>query len=138
MWRWISFGLGAAAFLAAHAVERARWRSWFSAEWEPFFMNSGRAVAFTAVCVLIAGLIAGLLARDRRDALIHAGNVAAGAAAAMIVTLFATGPGTLFPIAIVLGIAILAAGSYLGALVAFPFKAPGRGGAGDARGRPRI
>ena len=78
-----------------------------------------------------------LLARDRRDALIHAGNVTAGAAVVMIVTLFWAGPGTLFPIAIVFGIVILAAGSYLGALATFPFKAPSRG-AGDARGRSRI
>ena len=137
MLRWTSLALGAATFLAAHAVERAFWRSWFSAEWEPFFMNSGRAVALTAACILIAGLLAALLARDRRDALIHAGNVTAGSAAVMILTLFSTGPGTLFPIAIVIGIAILAAGSYLGALATFPFKPPGRGG-GDARGRPWI
>ena len=45
MLRWTSLVLGAATFLAAHAVERALWRSWFSTEWEPFFMNSGRAVA---------------------------------------------------------------------------------------------
>ena len=137
MLRWTSLVLGAAAFLAAHAVERALWRSWFSSEWEPFFMNSGRAVLFTAACVLIAGLLAALLARDRGDALIHAGNVTAGAAAVMIMTLFSTGPGTLFPIAIVLGLVVLAVGSYLGALATFPFKAPGRG-AGDPRGRPRI
>ena len=137
MLRWTGLVLGAAAFLAAHAVERALWRSWFSAEWEPFFMNSGRAVLFTAACVLIAGLLAALLARDRGDALIHAGNVAAGAAAVMIATLFSAGPGTLFPIAIVIGIVILAIGSYLGALAALPFKPPGRGG-GDARGRPWI
>jgi hypothetical protein len=102
------------------------------AEWEPFFMNSGRAVASRRRAVLIAGLLAALLARDRRDALIHAGNVTAGAAAVMIFTLFAAGPGTLFPIAIVLGIAILAVGSYLGALATFPSKR--RAGArGDAR-----
>ena len=138
MLRWTSLALGAATFLAAHAVERAFWRSWFSAEWEPFFMNSGRAVALTAACILIAGLLAALLARDRRDALVHAGNVTAGAAAVMIFTLFAAGPGTLFPIAIVLGIVILAVGSCLGALATFPFKAPGRGAAGDARGRSRA
>src|SRR5215210_4204493 len=123
MLRWTSLVLGAATFLAAHAVEWARWRSWFSAEWEPFFMNSGRAVAFTVACVLIAGLVAALLARDRRDALIHAGNVTAGAVVVMIFTLFSTGPGTLFPIVIVFGTIVLAAGSYLGALAALPFKA---------------
>src|SRR4029453_8034602 len=137
MLRWTSLVLGAATFLAAHAVEWALWRSWFSAEWEPFFMNSGRAVAFTAACVLVGGVLAALLARDRRHALIHAGNVTAGAAAVMILTLFSAGPGTLFPIAIVLGIAILAVASSLGALAPWPFKGPSRG-AGDARGRSRI
>jgi hypothetical protein len=60
MLRWTSFVLGAATFLAAHAVDRALWRSWFSAEWEPFFMNSGRGLP---AAVLIAGLLAALLAR---------------------------------------------------------------------------
>ena len=138
MLRWTSLVLGAATFLAAHAVERALWRSWFSAEWEPFFMNSGRAVAFTAACVLIAGLLAALLARDRRDALIHAGNVTAGAAAVMIShAVLGRARHAVSRSRSSLGIAILAAGSYLGALATFPFKAPGRG-AGDARGRSRI
>jgi hypothetical protein len=137
MLRSTSLALGAAAFLAAHAVEMALWTSWFSTQWEPFFMNSGRAVAFTAACVLIAGLLAALFASDRRDALIHAGNVTAGAAAVMVFTVFWTGPGTLFPIAIVLGIAILAVGSYLGALATLPFK-PATGGARHAGGRTRA
>lgn len=127
MLRWTSLVLGAATFLAAHAVEVALWTSWFSPEWRPFFMNSGRAVAFTAACVLIAGLLAAVFARDRRDALIHAGNVTTGAAIVMTFLIFWPEPGTLFPIAIVFGIVILAVGSYLGALVTFPFKATGGG-----------
>jgi hypothetical protein len=129
--RWPSLVLGAATFAAAHTVEVVLWTSWFSPQWSPFFLNSGRAVAFTVVCVVIAGVIAALWAKDRREVLIHAANVTAGAAAAMIVTLFWTGPGTLFPIAIVFGIAILAAGTYLGALALFPFKSASR--AGDSR-----
>ena len=138
MLRWTSLVLGAVTFLVAHAVETALWTSWFSAEWEPFFMNSGRAVAFTAACILLAGLLAAILARDRRDALIHAGSVTAGAAAVMIVTVFWTGPGTLFPIAIILGIVILAVGSYLGALATFPFKTADGGRTHEFRDRTRV
>ena len=132
MLRWTSLVLGATAFLTAHAVEVIMWTAWFSPEFKPFFANSGRAVAFTTACVLIAGLLAGLLARDRRDALIHAGNVTAGAAIVLTCVLFWAGPGTLFPIVIVLGIVIVAVGSFLGALAALPFKSTS-GGAGDAR-----
>ncbi|MEO8259846.1 MAG: hypothetical protein ABI868_21055 [Acidobacteriota bacterium] len=137
MLRWTSLVLGGATFLVAHAIERMWWTMWFSAEWEPFFMNSGRAVAFTTACLLIAGLIAAGFARDRPDALVHAGNVTAGAGAVMIVTVFAIGPGTLFPIAILFGLVILAVGSYLGALVIFPFK-PAGGSAGTGGGRTRA
>ena len=132
MLRWTSLVLGATAFLTAHAVEVIMWTAWFSPEFKPFFTNSGRAVVFTTACVLSAGLLAGLLARDRRDALIHAGNVTAGAAIVLTGVLFRAGPGTLFPIVIVLGIAIVAVGSFLGTLAALPFKSTS-GGAGDAR-----
>ena len=78
---------------------------------------------FTTGCVLVAGLLAGVFAKDRRDVLIHAGNVTVGAAATMTFLIFWRGPGRLFPIAIVMGTEILGIGSYLGALLTFPFKA---------------
>ena len=122
MLRWPSLVLGATAFLAAHAVEVVMWTAWFSPQFKPFFTNSGRAMAFTTACVVIAGLLAGFLARDRRDVLIQAAAVTAGAAIAMTCVLFWVGPGNLFPIVIVLGTVIVAVGSFLGALAALPFK----------------
>ena len=137
MMRWTSLVLGAATFLTAHAVEVVMWTAWFSPEFTPFFTNSGRAVAFTMAGVLIAGLLAGFLARDRLDALIHAGNVTAGAAIAMTCVLFWSGPGTIFPIVMVLGTVQLAVGSFLGAFATLPFK-PASGGAGGARNQTWV
>jgi predicted Na+-dependent transporter len=137
MMRWTSLALGAATFLAAHAVEVVMWTAWFAPEFPPFFTNSGRAVAFTTACVLIGGLLAGLSARDRRDVLIHAGNVTAGAAIAMAGALFWSGPGTLFPIVMVLGIVQLAVASFLGALATLPFKSAS-GGAGGVRSQTWV
>jgi hypothetical protein len=119
MIRWKSVLLGAIAFLAAHLIESAAWTTWFHGEYAPWFLNSGRAVAFTAGLLLIIGLAAGINTVAWRDSMITAGNVLAGAVAAMIVVLFAVGPGTLFPIAIVIGAAVLgvssAAGVFAGA-----------------------
>jgi hypothetical protein len=128
--RWPSLALGALTFMAAHAVEVVMWTSWFGGAWRPFFMNAGQAVAFTGAGFLVAGFLAGVVATDRQDALIHAGNLTAGGSVAMTVILFRNGPGTLFPIAIVIGIYILGLGSYLGALPTLPFKAQA-GGGGD-------
>ena len=105
--------------------------AWFPPRFEPFFTNSGRSVAFTAACAVIAGLLAGILARDQRDVMIHATNVVAGAAIVMTAALFWAGPGNLFPIVIALGTAILAVCTFLGALATLPFKAAS-GGAGGA------
>jgi hypothetical protein len=129
--RWPSLAVGVLTFVAAHAVEVVMWTSWFGGEWRPFFMNAGSAVAFTCGSFLLAGFLAGVVATDRLDALIHAGNLTAGGAVAMTFILFLNGPGTLFPIAIVVGIYILGFGSYLGALLTLPFKA--RAGAGGDR-----
>jgi uncharacterized membrane protein len=114
MIRWKSVLLGAIAFLAAHVVESAAWTTWFHGEYAPWFLNSGRAVAFTAGSLLIIGLVAGINTSAWRDSMITAGNFLAGAVAAMIVVLFAVGPGTLFPIAIVIGVAVLGVSSAAG------------------------
>ena len=122
MVRWTSLVVGGLTFLAAHAVEVVMWKSWFGDAWEPFFTNAGEAVAFTTGCVLVAGLLAALSAKKRRDIWIHAGNVTGGAAVVMTLVVFWRGPGRLFPIAIVFGIWILGISSYLGAFLAWPFK----------------
>jgi hypothetical protein len=114
MIRWKSALLGAVAFFAAHLIESAAWTTWFDGEYTPWFLNSGRAVAFTAGLLLIIGLAAGITTLAWRDSMITAANVLAGAVAAMIVVLFAVGPGTLFPIAIVIGVAVLGVSSAAG------------------------
>ena len=122
--RWRSVVLGAAAFLAAHAVLVAKWATWFGGRWEPWFLNdSGRAVAMTAAVLFVAALAAGLLwARDRGDAIVHGVNVAAGAAAAMTGVLVAVGPGTIFPIVIVGGVVIALASTGAASVLVAVFK----------------
>ena len=108
--------LGAATFLAAHAVEVAGWSSWFYGVYAPWFLNSSRAVAVTAGALMIVGAIVALTTPDRTGWLIAGLNLAAGAMAAMIVVLFSVGPGTLFPIAITIGAMVVAVSSIAGAL----------------------
>jgi len=122
MIRWKSVLLGAMAFLAAHVVESAAWTTWFHGEYAPWFLNSGRAVAFTAGSLLIMGLVAGINTSAWRDSMITAGNVLAGAVAAMIVVLFAVGPGTLFPIAIVIGAVVLGVSSAAGVFAGWALR----------------
>ena len=122
--RWRGVVLGAAAFLAAHAVLVAKWAAWFGGQWEPWFLNdSGRAVALTAAILFAAALAASLLwALDRGDAIVHGVNVAAGAAAAMIGVLVAIGPGTIFPIVIVAVMVIALGSTVAGAALVAAFK----------------
>ena len=117
MIRWKSLLLGASTFVASHLVEATAWSTWFQGVAAPWFLNSGRAVAFTAACVFAGGFFATAFNRlERRGAVIDGCNVAGGAVVAMIVVLIAVGPGTLFPIVIVIGATILAATAVAGAL----------------------
>jgi hypothetical protein len=109
---------GAAAFAAAHAVEVAGWHGVFApgsanAAW---FLNSGRAVAFTAACLFFASFTCSLLTRSARLSksartthVVLASNLACGAIAAMTAVLAAIGPGSIFPLALVIGALIAAA-----------------------------
>jgi hypothetical protein len=108
--------LGAATFLATHAVEAAGWREWFYGLYAPWFLNSSRAVALTAASLMVVGAIVAVGIRDRRMWLVAGLNLAAGASAAMIIVLFAVGPGTLFPIAIAIGAIVLGISSVAGAV----------------------
>lgn len=115
MIRWKSLVSGAAAFLVAHVAEVAAW-SWLFGEnaVTPWFMNSARAGAFT---ILLLGVVAGLTAaRDLGESLVRGLNIGLGATAALVVVLLATGPGTLFPIAIAIGLAVVVTASVIGAL----------------------
>ena len=107
--------LGAATFVAAHAVEVAGWRDWFHGVYAPWFLNSGRAVAVTAGSLMVVAAIVALTVSDRREWFVAGLSLAAGAAIAMAAVLFAVGPGTLFPIAIAIGAAVIAVSSAAGA-----------------------
>lgn len=117
--------LGATAFLTAHLTERLLWTSFFgdgAVSTVAWFTNSGRAVLFTVTCVAVASLIAGVAARERRDLVVVAANVAGGGIVAMLVALGATGVGTIFPLVIVIGGALVIAGAFAGALIVSPTK----------------
>jgi hypothetical protein len=116
---WKEIIAGGLTFLVAHAMEVEAW-PWFdpAGTSTPWFLNAGRAVAFTAATLLIAGVIAGLSATISRYGAVARGcNIAAGAIVAMTIVLFAKGPGTLFPIALVFGAAIAVMSSVGGTLV---------------------
>jgi hypothetical protein len=118
---------GAVVFLAAHAIEARAWGTWFApgGEFAPWFLNSGRAVAFTAASLFVAALLARLLRRrmpvrasERRTADVVLGaEIAAGAAIAMAMMLAFNGPGTIFPLVLAVGAAIVAVSAIAGALV---------------------
>ena len=120
MIRWPSALVGGAAFLAAHLVQTLAWRTWFLGTFEPWFLNSGRAVAFTAALLLVAGAV--VSASDWRESIIRGANVAAGAVVVMIVVLSVIGPGNLFPIVIAIGAAIAAGSAGAGALAGWSLR----------------
>jgi hypothetical protein len=117
------FTTGAAAFLAAHGVEVWLWRSAFapSGDSTPWFLNSGRAVAFTAACLLLASAVHAALRRGpqgaRGSAVAPGLASAAGAWVAMAAVLAVLGPGNIFPIVLAAGALIAAAACTAGAFL---------------------
>jgi hypothetical protein len=121
--------VGAAAFVAIHLVIVAMWQTWFggSAAYAPWFLNASSTVAFTTAVFASINLLAAVLSADGRieARFVAAALIAAGAALPMIVILFMTrgGPGTLFPIAITIGLALIflggVAGGWLGWVIRF-------------------
>jgi hypothetical protein len=79
-----------------------------------WFLNSPRGVL--VVGVAMAG-VGGVFGSSGRDGVIKATMSASGATLAMMATLFAIGPGTIFPIVIFFGAAIIAGSVALGAAV---------------------
>jgi hypothetical protein len=114
--------LGGAAFLAAHALEVYRWRDWFdpSNKFEPWFLNSGRAITVTAAAVAAAAALSTWLwARSGRHASRQSLEVAGGAALAMAITLIVVGPGNIFPIVLAIGTMLLTVSAFLGGRLGF-------------------
>ena len=115
MRRTVAAGIGAVVFWAAHAVETARWREWFAGTYDPWFLNSGRAMIFTLGCVCIASALVTWF--DSVPGRARGVPIGVGATAAMAATLFvkASGPGTIFPIALVAAAVMLLFSSLAGA-----------------------
>jgi len=132
MIRWKSAALGAGVFGAAHLVLTARWREWFQpgGDFPPWFLNSGRAVAFTAALLSVSGVVVGLATRgtarkSARESIVAGGNLAAGAIVSMCVVLALIGPGTLFPIALTIGAGIIVFSCLAGVLMAWAIAGSG-------------
>ena len=117
MARWLGFVIGLLAFSLAHAIEVAKWALWFGGAHAPWFLNSGRAIAFTLGCVFAASLVAGVLR-------LSGATIAAGAATAMALVLLLGGSGTIVPIVLAAGGLMLAAASLLGAWLGLEIAGP--------------
>jgi hypothetical protein len=132
--------LGAVTFAAAHLIIISKWSVWFggTSAHAAYWMNSADSapILFTAAAVSAATAVATVFSVGRRNvgtgaaimdaggaeprllnAAAAAGSITAGAVIAMVCVLFTRpgGPGTLFPIAIVMGGLVLCFASVLGA-----------------------
>jgi hypothetical protein len=118
-WKKTSAMVGALAFLASHVLEVVEWPAFDpGGAYRPWFLNSGRAVLFTAVWLFAAAAVEGAVAATgRRDAIARAASLAVGAVAAMMAVLFWSGPGTIFPIALAFGAAIAGGSALAGSLI---------------------
>jgi len=112
--------LGAVAFLIADALEVRYW-AWFAGDvpFGPWFLNAGRAALLSAACLFAAGALAGATVRTPLDKALACVSVTAGACAAMTAVLFVRGPGTIFPIVLMLGGGALFACAALGTAASF-------------------
>jgi hypothetical protein len=100
------FVIGAVVFVAAHALEARHWTDWFNGEYDPWFLNSGRAVLFTLGLLWVASALTAALSRSPRP--VRGFAICGGAFVAVAVVLFTgRGPGTLFPITLGFGGAAL-------------------------------
>ncbi len=123
MFRLKSFVLGAVTFLAAHLVQVSRWATWFEpdASHPAWFLNSGRAVGFTFGCLFLSSAVVSALADHERQTVFRSeANVFAGSVVSMLIVLFASGPGSIFPIVIVFGAAVILVGIVAGAFAGWP------------------
>lgn len=112
----IGFIGGGMAFAAAHAIEASHWSDWFRGQYEPWFLNSGRAMLFTMAVLTLASVAIAALNRSSQP--VRGIAIGGGAFVTMTVLLFASpGPGTLFPIVLAAGGATLLCSSVAGAWV---------------------
>ena len=116
MKHWVPFTSGFFAFIAAHLIETAKWSEWFRGEYRPWFLNSGRAMVFTSVWLVV---VSAIVTRRSGRYLAPAFTIATGAVVAMVIVFFVGGdPGTIFPIVLAAGGALIAMVTFAGALAA--------------------
>ena len=108
--RGFGFALGVLTFVGAHAIEVALWTVWFGGAHDPWFLNSGQAIVFTMACLLGVSTIGGALG-------LSGFAIAAGSFVAMTMVMFLKqgGPGTIFPIVMVVGGALMLMSTTVGA-----------------------
>jgi hypothetical protein len=122
---WTRLLVGAATFLGVHLVVVSQWHDWFkgSDAYGPWFMNASGTVAFAVGVFLIVNLAVALAGGHHapEQVVLRACHVAAGAAVVMTIVLFTYpgGPGTLFPIAIAIGVVLITVSSVAGAMAAW-------------------
>ena len=108
--RGFGFALGLLTFVGAHTVEVAMWAVWFGGVHDPWFLNSGKAAAFTVACLFGTSAIGGGLGLPGLA-------ITAGAATAMTAVLAWQGGSTIFPIVLAFGWVTIAFSSLLGAWI---------------------
>jgi hypothetical protein len=104
-------------FVAAHAIEAAKWSDWFHGTGEPWFLNAGRAALLTIGAVSLTSAVMAALVGSTKA--VSGVSIAGGAFVAMAAVLFLKpgGPGTIFPIVLAVGGGLLLLGSVLGAWI---------------------
>lgn len=113
--RWQGVLSGAVAFLTAHSLEWLKWSAWFADQsLVPWFTNSGYAVLLTMAFMMVAGLVTGSSAPDRRERLPSVVSVSIGGIVAMIAALAITGTGTIGVVVTIVGGALLTLGALVG------------------------
>lgn len=91
---------------AAPSIESSAW-----------FLNSGRGVLITTIVLALAAAAMGF-GSSPPGVLKTAAAFSGGAAAAMVFVLFALGPGTIFPLVIAIGTAIISVAAVTGVALA--------------------
>jgi hypothetical protein len=119
--RWLGFGVGLLAFLAVHLAESLMWNIWFGDAHEPWFLNSGRAVAATIGWLFVVSAIAGSFGLSGL-------MLSAGAFVAMTGVLFLKpgGPGNIFPIVMAFGGLLILGSNTLGAWAGWEIREASR------------
>ena len=116
MFRPTAVVLGFSAFGAAHLLVVTGWTA-MGGTGQPWFLNSGTAVALTAVVLLVAGVASQTLLRARGNLDVPL-SVSSGAIAALAVTMVTTVRGNLYPLVFLVGAAICVVSATAGCLLA--------------------